>query len=64
MIFTRDAAKPTNWDAQFQDQSGYASARTSVQKQRLVSAGARLAAVLNSIWPSAKVPAACKSAVH
>jgi len=64
VTFTRDAAKPTNWDVQFQDQSGYASARTSVQKQRLVRAGARLAAGLNSIWPSAKLPTACKSAVH
>jgi S1/P1 Nuclease len=64
MTFTRDPNKPTEWDVQFQDQNSYETARALVQKQRLVSAGARLAAVLNSIWPSSKVPTACKGIVQ
>lgn len=64
MTFVRDAGNSSNWDVQFQDQSGYAASRASVQKRRLTSAGARLAAVLNSIWPSTKVATACKGVVH
>jgi S1/P1 nuclease len=60
MTFTRDANAPKDWDIQFQDQQGYAANRASAQTQRLVSAGVRLAEVLNSIWPSTRKPAACR----
>lgn len=62
MSFVRDTGNPQDWDVHFQDQSGYTSARTAMQKQRLVSAGARLAGVLNSIWPSTQAASACSSA--
>ena len=64
MAFSRDATKPNEWDVQFQDENGYAAARAAEQQQRLVSAGARLAATLNSVWPSTKVAAACKAVDH
>jgi hypothetical protein len=61
MTFTPDASVSGDWDVHFANQASYASARRSVQAQRLVSAGARLAAVLNSIWPSTKKAAGCRS---
>jgi len=64
MTFTRDAANPNDWDVRFTDASGYSAMRKSVQAQRLVAAGARLAEVLNSIWPSKKVARACKGVIH
>ena len=64
MSFVPDSSKPKDWDVQLQDPQGYAASRASVQQQRLVSAGARLAMVLNSIWPSKKVAPACKGITH
>jgi hypothetical protein len=60
MTFVRDTANPNDWDVQFQDPTAYAEMRASVQAQRLVAAGARLAEVLNSIWPSKKKAVACR----
>ncbi len=60
MTFVRDSNQPNDWDVQFQDSSAYAAARSAMQKQRLIAAGARLAEVLNSIWPSKKKASACK----
>jgi hypothetical protein len=64
MTFTPDANQPKDWDVQFQDPSSYSTMRRSLQVQRLVSAGARLAEVLNSVWPSKKAATACKAAIH
>ena len=64
MTFAPDSAHPKNWDIQLQDPQGYAASRAAVQEQRLVSAGARLAMVLNGLWPSKKVPSACKGIAH
>jgi hypothetical protein len=60
MSFAADATQHSDWDVTFQDPQGYGASRATVQKARLVSAGVRLAEVLNSIWPSTKKPAACK----
>jgi hypothetical protein len=64
MIFTRDTRKPKEWDVQFVDPSAYAATEHSIQVQRLVAAGARLAEVLNSVWPSKKAAAACHGVIH
>jgi len=64
MTFTRDAAHPNEWDVHLSDPSGYAATRRSLQAQRLIAAGARLAEVLNSIWPSKTVAVACRGAIH
>jgi len=60
MTFVPDATNPKDWDVRFQNPDSYSAMRTSVQALRLVAAGARLAEVLNSIWPSKKKAAACK----
>ncbi len=64
MSFARDPKQTKDWDVHFDNPKSYASARAAAQKQRLISAGARLAAVLNSIWPSSKPATACRGAVH
>ncbi len=63
MRYARDAAQPKDWDVQFADPQGYGRTRRSLQAQRLIAAGARLAEILNSIWPSKKAAAACKGAL-
>jgi hypothetical protein len=64
MTFSPDNKKATNWDVQFENGIGYAASRKSVQQQRLLSAGVRLAGVLNALWPSDKPVAACKKTSH
>lgn len=46
-----NAKKQRYWIAQFGDQKSYGSARRAVQKPQVALAGARLAALYNSIWP-------------
>lgn len=63
MTFVRDTAHPTKWDIQFASDAArtqYLKDLRRVQALRLVQAGARLASVLNSVWPSTRVAAACK----
>lgn len=62
MTFARDADQK-HWDVTFADPAGYRALRSSLQVQRLVSGGARLAEVLNSVWPS-KTPAYPCRGVH
>jgi hypothetical protein len=64
MSFTPDASVPADWDVQFENKPAYSAARRSMQIQRLVSGGARLAATLNSIWPSTRKAAACRKVHH
>lgn len=59
MAFSRDS-DGKHWDIQLVDPQSYVSTRKSLQIQRLVSGGARLAATLNSLWPSKKKAAACR----
>ena len=59
MSFTPDT-EPAEWDIQFADSAAYNKAVKRVQAQQLIKGGARLAALLNSIWPSTRKAAACR----
>jgi hypothetical protein len=45
------AAKPADWVVKFADRPAYEARRTALQEQQLALAGARLAQLLNTIWP-------------
>jgi hypothetical protein len=45
------ASKPADWVVKIADRSAYAARRTALQEQQLALAGARLAQLLNTIWP-------------
>jgi hypothetical protein len=50
--FTRTAmTKPGEWTAQFVDRDAYMNAKKTVQGTQLAKGGARLAQLLNAIWP-------------
>lgn len=51
ITFNREADKPGHWTAEFQDRKTYLKTKNRIQADQLVKAGARLAQVLNSIWP-------------
>jgi len=57
--FTPDGTLPDKWDVQFENKPEYSKDRRTAQAQRLIAGGARLAAILNSIWPSHTKAAAC-----
>lgn len=59
MSFTRVSPTKDNWTVQLADPAQYDADTAKVQSQRLIQAGARLAALLNSIWPSTVKSAAC-----
>ena len=59
MSFAPDNEEAGDWDVQFADSSAYNKLTRRVQAQQLIKAGARLAALLNSIWPSTRKAAAC-----
>lgn len=59
MTFTSDA-KAGEWDIGFVDKAGYMKALKRVQGERLITAGARLAILLNSLWPSTTKAVACR----
>jgi hypothetical protein len=59
MTFVVDPQNANDWDIQFSSRPQYLSAMRSVQAKKLIVAGARLAAQLNSIWPSTKAASAC-----
>lgn len=42
---------PQHWNVTFSNPSAYAASERATQKKQLVKAGARLAEVLNTIWP-------------
>lgn len=60
MSFVRESPTKNAWDVQLADPGKYSSDARQVQNQRLIQGGARLAALLNSIWPSKKMAAACR----
>lgn len=45
------AKKPGDWVATVADRAAYAAQRNAVQKQEMATAGARLAQIMNAIWP-------------
>ncbi|MEY4751339.1 MAG: hypothetical protein RIQ60_3553 [Pseudomonadota bacterium] len=45
------ASKPAAWVVKIADRNAYAARRASLQEQQLALAGARLAQLLNTIWP-------------
>ncbi|HET6940970.1 MAG TPA: S1/P1 nuclease [Sphingomicrobium sp.] len=60
MRFRPDATASGRWDVEFIDKPQYNADRRSVQARQVIIGGARLAAILNSIWPSSKVAVACR----
>lgn len=46
-----DAIKPGHWTVEFEDRGEYAKRRGELQRQQLITAGARLAQLLNALWP-------------
>jgi alpha-beta hydrolase superfamily lysophospholipase len=59
MTFIADT-QAKEWDIQFADKTKYMKDTKRVQNQQLIKAGARLAILLNSIWPSTRKAAACR----
>ena len=51
LSFQRDAARPGQWTVQFPDRDAYLRRKAELQTRQLIKAGARLAQVLNTIWP-------------
>jgi hypothetical protein len=49
--FTRDPARNGRWLARFDDHAAYLQTKQRVQTEQLLRAGARLAQLLNAIWP-------------
>ena len=52
LSFQRDAVKPGQWTVQFDDRAGYLKRKDELQTRQLIKAGARLAQLLNALWPS------------
>jgi len=50
--FTDDPAAPGQWIAQFDDRARYWMRKEALQRTEIVKAGARLAQLLDAIWPS------------
>jgi len=51
LSFHPDAAKPGHWTVEHADRAGYIERKEAIQAQQLARAGARLAQVLNALWP-------------
>ena len=51
LMFQPDAAKPGQWTVQFADREAYFKQKDAIQTRQLIRAGARLAQVLNALWP-------------
>ena len=49
--FPPDVAKPGRWTVRFADRDAYFKRRDAIQTLQLIRAGARLAQVLNALWP-------------
>jgi hypothetical protein len=60
MSFAPVQAKDPTWQIQFANEDDYKGAAGQTQAKQLIKAGARLATLINSIWPSKKVAAACR----
>ena len=51
LSFRRDATRPGHWTVQFADREAYLKLKDELQTRQLIKAGARLAQVLNVLWP-------------
>lgn len=51
VTFRREAGKPGHWVASFDNRRTYLKNKNRIEAEQLAKAGARLAQVLNSIWP-------------
>ena len=51
LLFQPDAAKPGQWTVQFADRDAYFRRKDAIQTLQLIRAGARLAQVINALWP-------------
>jgi hypothetical protein len=51
ITFKREPDKPGRWAAEFKSRRTYLAARNKMQREQLAKGGARLAQLLNSIWP-------------
>ena len=51
LSFHPDAAKPGHWTVEYADRAAYIERKEAIQAQQLTRAGARLAQVLNALWP-------------
>ena len=51
ITFKHEPDKPGRWAAEFKNRRTYLTAKNKMQTELLAKAGARLAQVLNSIWP-------------
>ncbi len=60
MTFVKNQPPAEGWTILFADKPEYLSDTKRVQAIQRIKAGARLAALLNSIWPSTKVATKCK----
>ncbi|MBC7734777.1 MAG: S1/P1 nuclease [Bacteriovorax sp.] len=51
LAFQPDAAKPGRWTVEYADRAAYMERKQAIQAQQLLRAGARLAQLLNALWP-------------
>lgn len=51
LAFQEDAAKPGRWTVEYADRAAYIDRKQAIQAQQLLRAGARLAQLLNALWP-------------
>jgi hypothetical protein len=51
LTLRKDVAQPGRWSVEFADREAYLRRKDTLQTRQLIRAGARLAQVLNTIWP-------------
>ena len=51
LSFHPDPARPGHWQVRFADRTAYERRKDEIQILQLTRAGARLAQVLNALWP-------------
>ncbi|HEY0312915.1 MAG TPA: S1/P1 nuclease [Allosphingosinicella sp.] len=59
LTYTPDSGQKNHWDVKVGNAQAYSKARTKTQADQLIKAGARLAMVLNTMWPSSTAAPAC-----
>jgi hypothetical protein len=59
LSYAKDTALPAYWDITFADRPAYDAALKATQRKQLMLGGARLAEVLNSVWPDTAKAKAC-----
>ena len=52
LAYTADPQRPGQWQVQFVDRARYQRDQAALQQQAIIRAGARLAQLLNTVWPS------------